>query len=51
MALATWSEANDNASADPRAQRNGEHLGVLREADLIRRPACDPVLRALALDA
>jgi hypothetical protein len=41
---------NRNAKEDPYGRKFRENSAVIRGADLRRRPGCEPVLRALALD-
>jgi hypothetical protein len=39
-----------NANWDPHGRKFRENSAVMRDVQLKRRPGCDPVLRALALD-
>ena len=41
---------NRNAKWDPYGRKFRENSAAIRGADLRRRPGCEPVLRALALD-
>jgi hypothetical protein len=41
---------NRNANWDPHGRKFRENSAVMRDVQLKRRPGCDPVLRALALD-